>query len=46
MNSVLFFFSLPVSLLIVGALKQYSQMLSKINKSDKEAAVGNLGILV
>lgn len=38
-------FSLPVSLLLVGALKQYSQILSKINKSDEEAAVGSLGIL-
>lgn len=38
-------FSLPVSLLLVGALKQYSQILSKINKSDEEVAVGSLGIL-
>lgn len=38
-------FSLPVSQLLVGALKQYSQILSKINKSDEEAAVGSLGIL-
>ena len=34
-----------MSLLLVGALKQYSQMLSKINESDEEAAVGSLGIL-
>lgn len=36
--------SLPVSLLLVGALKQYSQMLSKINESDEEEVAGSLGM--
>ena len=40
----LILFSLPVSLLLVGALKQYSQMLSKINESDEETVVGSLGM--
>ena len=43
-NRDLMFFSLPVSLLLVGALKQYLQMLSKINESDEEAVAGSLGM--
>ena len=35
-----------MSLLLVGALKQYSQMLSKIKESDEEAAVGSLGSIL
>jgi len=43
-NRDLMFVSLPVSLLLVGALKQYSQMLSKINESDEEDVAGSLGM--
>jgi len=43
-NRDLMFVSLPVSLLLVGALKQYSQMLSKINESDEEEVAGSLGM--
>ena len=32
-----------MSLLLVGALKQYCQMVSKVTESNKKAAVGSIG---